>query len=155
LEKSVFLVYLVLLLNFGPGFHRAHFFGLHSAGVQSDGCCHSHDDQSVFSGFHSHSGCDASRLHQHDQTTCSLAVSDECSAGSAGLAVEQSSDDGSLIVPEHDCSICKFFGDYHVTLVDFDFCVSESKFFFRHFDREFDVVAATIPVVARGPPAIS
>lgn len=45
--SCLLLGYLVLLLNFGPSLHRAHFFGLHShqvddSAISHASCCHSH-----------------------------------------------------------------------------------------------------------------
>ena len=131
------LVYLVLFLNLGPSLHRAHFFGIHTHcqcdanGCESDTCdTYSLDSDSGAMCLH----C-AEHIHQTEHVDLTKHVSTPDWRSSHG-----------------QCSVCKFFDNYFVTLVTFEQPLAQSPNLFHHAAVCPSAYSHVICAIARGPP---
>ena len=121
--NSILLGYLVLILNFGPSFHRAPIFGLHDHGtvsVEAEVVCSC--------GLHHHAPV------EQDQDD------------------SQSQDFGSIEKQLCDCSLCKFFKQYNASVDTADFTIAETDVSMQLQTISSLVSRTAYATDARGPP---
>ena len=126
LKNWSFLSFLVLFLNFGPSFHRAHFWGLHSHssadGIESsscDSCCH-----------HAGSAVSIDSPNSHEPPVPQLTAKSS-----------------------HTCAVCQFFKNYLVTLTTTETLAAVVPVSCCWLSSESSTSANSILAIARGPPS--
>jgi hypothetical protein len=151
LKNGVLLVYLALLTSLGPSFHRAHFFGLHS---HSNGQCQSATGSSCCGHAHSYDSHQPD-IPSHDHSHPNKCVRSVKFSNASLLAPAMAPTTvPSLTVPDSvtNCPFCKFFENYHVTLVAFEPSVVAAPLFLFHTSCVLPTSASAISAIARGPP---
>ena len=121
-----FLIYLILLLNLGPGLHRAGIFGLHS---------HQTSESFDFGdGFE---------------------LSETCGCCNHSLPLKSDdSPSGSISKLPDECSFCQFFSKYQVTFTVSDLVLSESESVLDSSEQLPFAPEVQIIAQARGPPTV-
>ena len=123
----LFALYLILLLNLGPGLHRAGLFGFHA-----------HRDASATSSDASttdHSGCG-------------------CRHGMPPVEPDSELPSGQLVTDVSDCAFCKFFAQYRLTFTVSYYQALEVESDFHFFDLTQEYLLTPFVPHARGPPAL-
>lgn len=128
--NSILLGYLVLLLNFGPSFHRAPIFGLHD-----------HDHHPTL--HLAHVECDCGHDHGHGPTESENNRHDSDSERSSTLAIEK-----QLC----DCSLCQFFKHFNASVDTVDLTIAEATLSFRVETGSSLISRSALATDARGPP---
>lgn len=124
-----FLLYWVFLVNFGPSFHHADLFGLHSHpfGAANCGSQHHHDF-----GCCDHHSADANHSHESLQTNETFIAS---------------------VAADADCLCCKFFDQYNVCFSCVEFLDTEFPRTEVFSFSDGRPSACDFEALARGPPA--
>jgi hypothetical protein len=127
-----FLFYWVFLVNFGPSFHHADLFGLHS-----------HSSSRSHSGFH----------HSHEQGCCNHDHgADDGHRHDRPQNLETSI--VSVFAADGECACCKFFDQYNVCFNCLEL-VGHHTFGIQRFSAtEGRPSAGDLKPHARGPPSV-
>ena len=147
------LGYLVLFLNLGPAAHRAHFFGLHGHShvyfdAQSNHCGHTNHCVHTSECGHSHTCTDShsfANSNCHPSRCCSGADNQD-----SGVSVEFLADD----LPDGQCTVCKFFDEFNLTVVNLEQPYVAAPVLFRQSLCCTHSILKVIAASARGPPII-
>ena len=124
-----FLLYWVFLVNFGPSFHHADLFGLHSHPFGAANCgSHYHHDL----GCCDHHSADANHSHESLQTNETFIAS---------------------VAADADCLCCKFFDQYNVCFSCVEFLDTEFPGTEAFSFSDGRPSAGDFEALARGPPA--
>ena len=89
--------------------------------------------------------------HFHQDASDSVVVQSGCSCCLHSSPVDPSE---SVVYANLDCSICKFFQNYHVTICSASIITACETHRHQEVIAQTDPMNALIPHVARGPPAI-
>ena len=126
-----FLLYWVFLVNFGPSFHQADLFGLHSHPFGAANCGSHHHKPNLRCCDHNDSA-DTGHNHGGSQPNEALIVS---------------------VAADVDCLCCKFFDQYNVCFSCVEFLDTESAGTEVFSFSEGRPSAGDFEALARGPPA--
>ncbi len=127
--NSILLGYLVLILNFGPSFHRAPIFGLHDHGTDVA------EAEFVCSCGRHHEPIQAAenRDDSNSQNSPQYSAIEKCLC---------------------DCSLCQFFKQYHASIQLNDQWIDETILFTK-FETNSSLASRTaFASDARGPPVV-
>ncbi len=114
----LFVVHLVLVLNFGPAFHRAHFIGHNSSCLFCESLGHQQNRLSEL--VNSGPLSDAEHALNADEVCCNHSCCTDLDDHYSELNIVSRDRSGSDLanrnLKQHDCLICLFFNSYHVVV---------------------------------------